>query len=194
MQRLPAAKRRELLLDAAAELFATRGYHGTDVASVAAATGVTKVIVYRAFGSKQAIYEAVLDHHRDGLLGALIASQQTEESDPVVRIRVGLAAWFAYVESHPHAWRLLFRDTTGLPDLEARHQAMRGHAREVITRLLIDRFGVDKRRARPTAEFLRAAIVGLALWWLENPQVSRRDILDTAESLTIGALSGLAAT
>lgn len=85
------------------------------------------------------------------------------------RIRAGLDAWFAYVESHPFAWRLLFRDTTGLAELEAHHRQMRTQARAVIGQLLIEQLSLATTDAAPTAEFLRSAIVGLALWWLENP-------------------------
>jgi AcrR family transcriptional regulator len=187
-QRLPAVERRELLLDAAAEQFATHGYHATDVTSIAAATGVTKVIAYRAFGSKQAIYQTLLDLHRDQLLATLVASQQTEHTDMAHRIRAGLDAWFGYVQRHPFAWKLLFRDTTGLADLEAHHRAMRAEAREVIARLLVEHFSVRATEAAPTAEFLRSAVVGLALWWLENPLVRRGKIVHTAQRLVTGVL------
>jgi len=187
-QRLPAAERRELLLAAAAERFATHGYHATDVASIAAAAGVTKVIAYRAFGSKQAIYQTLLDRHRDELLATLLASQQVEDADTPQRIRAGLDAWFGYVESHPFAWKLLFRDTTGLAELEAHHRQMRAQARGVIARLLAEHFSVRATEAAPTAEFLRSAIVGLALWWLENPLVHRTEIVHTAQRLVTGAL------
>ncbi len=190
-QRLPAAQRRELLLAAAAELFATRGYHGADIASIARAGGVTKVIAYRAFGSKQALYQTLLDRHRDELLSTLARSQQLEHADMAQRIRVGLDAWFGYVQAHPFAWRLLFRDTTGLAELEARHRQMRAQAREVIARLLSEHFSVAPSDATATAEFLRAAIVGLALWWLENSAIDRAEIIGRADRLVSGALQSV---
>ncbi len=190
-QRLPREQRRELLLAAAAELFATRGYHATDVASIAAKTGVTKVIAYRAFGSKQALYQTLLDRHRDQLLGTVVASQQRDHVDRAERIHVGLDAWFGYVRSHPFAWRLLFRDTTGIGELEQHHQEMRANARHVLQALLTQHFGLTPEIATQTAEFLRSAIVGLALWWLENPQITRKDMLVTAERLVIGALDAV---
>lgn len=142
-QRLPLGERRELLLKAAAEQFATRGYHAADVASIAAAAGVTKVIAYRAFGSKQALYETLLNRHRDELLATIVASQKNDAADHSERIRAGLTAWFTYVHDHQFAWRLLFRDTTGLPDLEERHQGMRHQARAVLATLLQEQLGVE---------------------------------------------------
>lgn len=190
-QRLPREARRELLLQAATELFATRGYHATDVASIAAKTGVTKVIAYRAFGSKQALYQTLLDRHRDQLLSTIVGSQQLDHADRAKRIYAGLDAWFAYVHSHPFAWRLLFRDTTGIVELEEHPREMRANARHVLQALLTQHFGLAPEIAAQTSEFLRSAIVGLALWWLENPQISREDLLVTAERLVTGALDAV---
>ena len=64
---------RAALLDEATRLFATRGYAGTSLEDVAAASQVTRGAVYHHFDGKQALFEAVLDaqetraiarHHR----------------------------------------------------------------------------------------------------------------------------------
>ena len=188
---MASAERRELLLKAAAEHFAERGYRGADMSAIAAAAGVTKVIAYRAFGSKQSLYEALLDRHRDELLQTLISSAAVDGASEADRIRAGLDAWFSYVEGHPFAWRLLFQDTTGLPTLEERHRTMRAQARAAIARLLIEHLGVDTEAAAPTAEFLRAAIVGIAMWWLENPDTTREEVVMTAHRLADGAISAV---
>lgn len=191
VQRLPLEQRPELLLQAGTELFATRGYHATDVASIAAATGVTKVIVYRAFGSKQALYKTLLNRHRDQLLATIITSQQLSSADRAQRIHVGLDAWYSYVHGHPFAWRLLFRDTTGIPELEQHHREMRTNARQVLGAVLTEHFALEPAVAAQTAEFLRSAIVGLALWWLENPHITQEEIVQTAERLLTGALDAV---
>lgn len=188
---MASADRRELLLKAAAEQFAERGYRGADMSAIAAAAGVTKVIVYRAFGSKQSLYEALLDRHRDELLQTLVSSAATDGASTAGRIRAGLDAWFSYVEGHPFAWRLLFQDTTGLPTLEERHRTMRAQARAAIARVLIEHMGVDTGASAPTAEFLRAAIVGIAMWWRENPDTTREQVVIVAHRLADGAISAV---
>jgi AcrR family transcriptional regulator len=57
---LPRAARREAILKAAAGAFAHSGYAATSMDDIAAASGVTKLIVYRHFDSKEALYRAVL--------------------------------------------------------------------------------------------------------------------------------------
>lgn len=155
---------------------------------------MTKVIAYRAFGSKQALYRTLLDRHRNQLLATIVAAQQLESTDGSQRIRIGLDAWFAYVHGHPFAWRLLFRDTTGIAELEEHHRQMRADARHVLEELLTEHFALDPGTAAQTAEFLRAAIVGLALWWLENPHITRDEVLQTAERLVTGALDAVRST
>jgi AcrR family transcriptional regulator len=53
--------RRRAVLSAAAEAFAHAGYAATSMEEIAATAGVTKLIVYRHFGSKEALYRAVLE-------------------------------------------------------------------------------------------------------------------------------------
>jgi TetR/AcrR family transcriptional regulator of autoinduction and epiphytic fitness len=53
------------IIDAATDLFATRGFAGTSMEQVAAACGAGKDTVYRRFPSKAALFEAVVTHaHR----------------------------------------------------------------------------------------------------------------------------------
>ena len=59
-RRLPRAERREVLLRAAAHVFGHRGYGAAAMDDIAAAGGVTKLILYRHFPTKAALYRAVL--------------------------------------------------------------------------------------------------------------------------------------
>lgn len=60
--RLSAAERRETILRAAAEVFAQAGYRAGKVSDVAARVGVTEPVVFQNFGSKAALFAAVVDH------------------------------------------------------------------------------------------------------------------------------------
>ncbi len=59
--RLPAAERRETILAAAAEVFAEAGYRGGKVSDVAARVGVTEPVIFQNFGSKAALFAAVVE-------------------------------------------------------------------------------------------------------------------------------------
>lgn len=59
--RLPAAERRETILRAAAEVFAEAGYRAAKVSDVAAKVGVTEPVIFQNFGSKAALFAAVVE-------------------------------------------------------------------------------------------------------------------------------------
>jgi AcrR family transcriptional regulator len=58
--RLSAAERRETILDAAAEVFAEAGYRAAKVSDVAERVGVTEPVIFQNFGSKAALFAAVV--------------------------------------------------------------------------------------------------------------------------------------
>ncbi|NEC88025.1 TetR/AcrR family transcriptional regulator [Streptomyces sp. SID12501] len=54
-------QRRESILTAATEAFAETGYQRTKVSVIAARVGVSEPVVFQNFGTKAALYQAVLD-------------------------------------------------------------------------------------------------------------------------------------
>lgn len=59
--RLPAAERRQALVEAALRVFAASSYSGATTAEIARAAGVSEPILYRHFTSKRELYVACLD-------------------------------------------------------------------------------------------------------------------------------------
>lgn len=66
--RMRADERRALVLEAATQVFGERGYHGATTDAVARAAGVSQPYVVRMFGSKEALFIAVLDRALDRLM------------------------------------------------------------------------------------------------------------------------------
>jgi AcrR family transcriptional regulator len=60
--RLPAAERRQELIETAIQLFSKGSYRGTTTSEIARAAGVSEPILYRHFASKRDLYLAALDH------------------------------------------------------------------------------------------------------------------------------------
>jgi AcrR family transcriptional regulator len=60
VRRRDSSASRAALLDAAAELFAERGYDRTTVRDIAAQAGVNQALLFRYFGSKDALFAAVV--------------------------------------------------------------------------------------------------------------------------------------
>jgi len=86
MTRLPAAQRREQLLDTAVKLFSEKGYAGATTAELARAAGVTEPIIYRHFRSKKELFIAVIDRTSDLTLSTW-ERQLRSARDPAHRLR-----------------------------------------------------------------------------------------------------------
>ena len=69
--RLTAEQRRETILAAATEVFAASGYRAGKVSDVAARIGVTEPVIFQNFGSKAALFAAVLDRLADEVRASL---------------------------------------------------------------------------------------------------------------------------
>lgn len=105
--RLPAARRKEQLLDVAMHVFAARGFHQTSMNDVADAAGVTKPVLYQHFSSKRSLYLELLRTVGSRLLSA-IQDATTTAGRPREQVEYGLRAYFAFVQDQPAAYRLMF--------------------------------------------------------------------------------------
>lgn len=177
-----------MIVEAAGRLFGERGYEATRLDQIAREAGVTKPILYRHFGSKQALYLALLERHRDdlaGFTGVIPAEGALEE-----RLRAVLGVWFAYVEAHTYAWKMIFRDSGGGPEVQAFRREVNARARAVLIEIIrsMSRRPIPRRELEPLAELMSMGMASLVLWWMDNPGVSRRAIVDAMTRVWSGLL------
>ncbi|MBG6217420.1 AcrR family transcriptional regulator [Arthrobacter sp. CAN_A6] len=90
------ASRRAALLDAAAQLFAERGYNGVSIEDLGSAAGVSGPAVYRHFSGKPAVLSALLtgvsEDLLDGSLAVVAASTDPEAAlKDLIRFQVDFA-------------------------------------------------------------------------------------------------------
>ena len=187
-RRLPPDERRALIEDAAARLFAEQGYAATRLDEIAAAAGVTKPVLYRHFDSKQALYLALLRKHAEQLprfVDPSLGDAALSERLPAI-----LEGWFAYVHERPHAWRMIFRDTTGGAEIQTARRQVQERARTVLADLLRAQpeLTIPEQELEPTAELLRTAMAGLALWWQDHPETPRTTLVELVTRMIRGVV------
>ena len=190
---MSAEARREVIEAAAAQVFAERGYHGASIDEICRRSGVTAPVLYDHFDSKLALHKRLLERTRDELLEMWRTSLAGDE--PVeVRIPRALDAWSRYVESHPYAARMFFREATGEPataavhaEIQAIHDQVQDQARVALGAILATEPGAeniagsaDPEALEMAAEVMRAGLTGLAIWWSRHPDVPRERIVATA--------------
>lgn len=191
-RRMTAAARREVIANAAAVLFSEHGYRGASIEAIARASGVTPPVVYEHFESKRELYRDLLERHFAELRE--VWGEHFVGDDPLERrIAHSFDAWFAYVEVHPFAGRVLFRYSTD-PEIEAVHAEVAERSREAILPLFAAEPGAENLAGSVADDgiemvwvVLRGVLQGLAVWWSEHPEVPRERVVTTAmNALWIG--------
>lgn len=137
--RVPAAQRREQVLDAALELVCDAGFGAVSMEAVARRMGVTRPVVYRAYPSLPVLLGALLLRERrraERLLDRVVPADPGDR-EPERVLLDGLAGFLASVREHPRTWRLVLAPVEGTPATVLRHVVRRRAALTArIARLL----------------------------------------------------------
>ncbi|GAA2054172.1 TetR/AcrR family transcriptional regulator [Williamsia deligens] len=165
---------RDRIIGAAAELLAEHGPAAVTTRGVAHAAAVQPPTIYRLFGDKDGLLEAVAEHVMADFVARKAAAVAADDRiDPVVDLRDG---WFRQVEfglAHPALYHL-FSD----PDRVARSPATREGYRVLAERVrrvaAAGRLRVDESRA---ADMLSATGNGAIRILLSTPDASAHSTL-----------------
>ena len=129
---------RERLLDAAAEVFAERGYRAASVEDLAAAAGLTKGAVYWNFASKEDVFFALIEERVDRrareLMGVTEHAPRETATAPLVSRGVSSFAdeQQALVLLLQEYWSLAVRDAALRDTYVERQRALRGRLAEAL--------------------------------------------------------------
>ncbi len=109
------AARRVQVLRAAKQVFAEHGFQAATMSAVARAAGLSYGAVYWYFGSKDALFHALMDME-DGELRASITTAvvAARRDDPEHQLTSAVEATFRFFEADRDAVRLIFRDSYSL--------------------------------------------------------------------------------
>ena len=185
-RRLSAVDRRAAILDAALEVFSGRGYHAASIDEIASQAGISKALIYEHFPSKKDLHASLLERHVQEIFERLAQSAATPEPGEV-RLRAGVDAFLEWVETHPRAFRLLFRDNFEI-DVAELLRRLQQQATFAIAGLMASEPVADvhnnvseterKLAVEMFAQQLSGAVQSLAIWWQEHPNVQRAFVVD----------------
>jgi AcrR family transcriptional regulator len=172
--------RRRELLDAADRVVRRLG-PAASMDDFAAEAKVTRVVLYRYFGDKGGLYQALAERYvvalMDELRPALAASV-----GPRQRLTATIDAYLSFIESHREAYTfLMHRAIREGPQAQATiADFVRGVAREVSEVLAeeIAGFGFDPAPAEVWAHGIVGMVQLSADWWLEQrPDIPRERVV-----------------
>ena len=162
-QLLDRPARREAILRGAAEAFAEKGYAATSMEDVAAAAGITKLIVYRHFASKQELYDAVLEQVSDRSREVFMAGLQAGQPGSG-----GVRALLTVARDDPAGFTLLWRHAVREPQFADHAATIRDRGARAAEALLATAGVPAGRERRWAAETLMSYLVAAVLHWLEE--------------------------
>ncbi|MCI4338662.1 MAG: TetR/AcrR family transcriptional regulator [Thermoplasmata archaeon] len=166
---LPRAERRAAILHGAAEAFASTGFGDTSMEDVAAACGVTKLIVYRHFGSKEELYREILQHVFDHL-----GQELRSELALPTRSGLGPRTLLTVARDDPAAFTLLWRHAAHEPQFAAYAAELRSVSATVVRQLSALDTG-DELLDAWRSQVLFGWLVEATLIWLEQGEAARDD-------------------
>lgn len=138
VERADAARNRRKVLDAAAELFATRDPRGVTMDDIAKAAGVGRGTLYRRYPDRGAIAAALLDDHERSLQEAILrgAPPLGPGAPPGDRLAAFYAAMVGLLGTHSHL--VLGAETGGARFATGAYGFWFAHVRALLTEAGID--------------------------------------------------------
>ncbi len=114
---------RNVILNAAAEVFAQHGFRGSTTRRIADAAAVNEVTIFRYFGSKDALLEEAIKNSTGQAFSHPLPSTPVDPESELV-------AWCTEVVAHLHARRSMIRTCMG--EMEERPQMTRCAAQGAV--------------------------------------------------------------
>jgi len=182
-RRLGREQRRASIIAASAQAFARGGFVDTSMADIAHAAGVTHLIIYRHFDSKQRLYVALLEAATDRLESTL------EESGAIGAFGPTPAALLACARADEPGFRILWHHAPHEPQfaswVEAAKEVVETATRGALSSLTAP---ADRRWAvRATSSY----VIDAVLHWVDDgdPALDDRFVAATTAALRAGVRS-----
>ncbi|MGW0362845.1 TetR family transcriptional regulator [Streptomyces sp. NPDC002990] len=190
-----ADRRRRELLEAADRVVLRDGPRAS-MNAIAAEAGITKPILYRHFGDKAGLYQALAVRHTDALLDSLRAALDAP-AERRRRVEATLDTYLAAIEARPQVYRFLMHPA------EDSHSAERGfdvglHSAPLLRRLgeelakvigeRVDLGPGGERLARVWGHGIVGMMHAAGDWWLGERPCGRAELVTGLTDLLWGRL------
>jgi AcrR family transcriptional regulator len=177
---MPRDQRRASLLEAANDIFTSRGYHAAAMDDIAEAAGVSKPVLYQHFPSKLDLYLALLDASCDSLVEVVRDALATNEHN-ADRVVATISAFYAFVSNTNGEFRFVFEsDLTGDASVQKRLWQVNEEIADLVAEVIV----ADTALPPDQSKLLAISLVGTA-------QVSARYWVSSGMSLPVEEATSL---
>jgi AcrR family transcriptional regulator len=185
-------RRQQEVVEAAAKLFAERGYDQTSVPDLARGLGLATGSLYHYFGSKEKLLIAICDQLMDPLLERARALVQ-DDAPPEDRLRELVRLWVAHVVEHRDHMLVFQQERHAIArgaqwrSVRAKRKAFEDLAADVLAEVHGAGAPPEQRR------LLLAALLGMvnhtAQWYRPSGSLTAREIADGYVDMLLGPAS-----
>jgi AcrR family transcriptional regulator len=180
---------RGAIRDAAARLFADKGYASASVADIAAACGVSKALLYHYYRDKEHLLQDIASSYV-GRLQAIVSEVQAEQLPPAAHLRRLIARFMSEYEHSAALHRVLVQDVKYLSRAHrarvvARQRDVVAGFAEVIGRVAP---ATQQRWHRPLAMILFGMMNWTFTWLRADGALKHEDLAPVVADLFIGGL------
>jgi AcrR family transcriptional regulator len=181
------------LLQAAAEVFAKRGYADASAEAISREAGMSKATFYEHFANKEEAILALFEMAQAVMAGRIAEAMEAAE-DPEARIRAGLYAFVEMVAEFPAASQTLLVEIIGAgPRAIERRDAIVEQFATLVddeNRRTHERFGTPRLKSPEDAVALVGAIIELASRHVRlGRPADARELEPAIERLILGLLA-----
>ncbi len=183
-------KRRQAIIEAAAHLYARRGFSGASIADLAKGCGTSKALIYHYFASKEDILYEVMAAHLDDLVDA--ADDAIRVGSPKERLRALTLSFMQRYVGAQNSHKVLLNELDNLPpDRRAEVVAKQRRIIAIVETLV--------REIRPDATPITLPLTMLFFgminwthtWFSPSGQMQPEVLADLAVDLVLNGLDGL---
>lgn len=161
--------------------------------AIAAEAGITKPILYRHFGDREGLVQALADRFADELVARLAATLPTDKADQVnIRATVASAidSYIAFIEADPALYRFLTHQTTAGGDII---MSVVDRVATLLASIIgegLRLFGTDSGAAETWAYGVVGMVHLAGDRWVEHPTMPRVRLVDYLTSLLWVGMAG----
>lgn len=166
---LRRGERRASILAGAASAFSHSGFAATSMESIAESSGVSKLILYRHFDSKEALYRSVVER-----VALRLAESFAEMAGRGEQSEVPARAFLTVAREDPEGFRLLWRHSAREPQFAEYVERFRALAVSFARALLAPRVR-DASLHEWAAQTIVDVLVDSVLNWLDHGDEARDD-------------------
>ena len=189
------AEKREQLLDVADRVVRRDGPDAS-INQIASEAGIAKPVLYRHFGDKGGLYQALAERYVRAVMDELRAALG-EAKEPRERLAATIDAYLGFVEEHSEPYEFLMHRALG--DRVAAQETVAGFIRQVAAEVALELgeelrgAGVDSGAAEPWAHGIVGMVQLAGDWWLRNRTMPRERLVEYLTVLLWQGFGGIAA-